>query len=105
MPDDTVERNWVVLYVARSLGYYGFGPTPEAAAIEYRKAGGSLKSIKHTQRHHLATAMRMTKVTHPEGAEPYLDYTTGSIQFPEGQDGRGTQYEDLRLVNGLWIAL
>lgn len=43
-------------------------------------------------------------MTYPEGTVPYLDGTTGSIQFPEGQDGTGAQYEDLRLINGLWIA-
>lgn len=96
-------QKWAFLYVARSLGYYGFGPTPEAAVTEFVKAGGSVKPF--TKRQKTANWMRMTKVTHPQGTTPIIDGTTGSIQFPEGQDGTGTQYEDLRLINGLWIAM
>jgi hypothetical protein len=98
VPDDTNERNWVVLYVARSLGYFGFGSTPEVAFTKYREAGGVLEPGSRS-------FVRMTKVTHPEGTTPLIEGDTGSIQFPEGQDGRGTTYEDLRLTNGLWIAL
>lgn len=81
-----------VLYVARSsLGFYGFGSTPEQAKHEFIKARGPVKT------------MRMTKVTHPANCNPYIDGDTNSIRFPDGEDGRGTTYEDLRFINGLWL--
>lgn len=69
------------VYVVRGNGVFGFGPTAAAAVNEFRRAGG--KSVA-----------RITKVTHPDSATPVID-EDGSIQFPAGQDGTGTTYEEV----------